>query len=54
MDIVLCLVTQLCPTLCDLMDRAHQAPLSMAIPQAGILEWVAMPSSRGMVDTEYC
>ena len=26
---------------------AHQAPLSMGIPQARILEWVAMPSSRG-------
>ena len=25
---------------------AHQAPLSMGILQAGILEWVAMPSSR--------
>ena len=26
---------------------AHQAPLSMRILQAGILEWVAMPFSRG-------
>ena len=26
---------------------ARQAPLSMEILQAGILEWVAMPSSRG-------
>ena len=26
---------------------AHQAPLSMGIHQAKILEWVAMPSSRG-------
>ena len=26
---------------------AHQAPLSMGIVQARILEWVAMPSSRG-------
>ena len=25
---------------------AHQAPLSMGILQASILEWVAMPSSR--------
>ena len=25
----------------------HQAPLSMGILQASILEWVAMPSSRG-------
>ena len=27
--------------------RAHQAPLSMGILQAKILEWVAIPSSRG-------
>ena len=26
---------------------AHQAPLSTGILQARILEWVAMPSSRG-------
>ena len=26
---------------------AHQAPLSAGIIQARILEWVAMPSSRG-------
>ena len=26
---------------------AHQAPLSMGIFQAGILEWVAVHSSRG-------
>ena len=26
---------------------AHQGPLSMGILQARILEWVAMPSSRG-------
>ena len=25
----------------------HQAPLSLGILQARILEWVAMPSSRG-------
>ena len=27
---------------------AHQAPLSMGILQARILEWVAMPSSRNL------
>ena len=43
----MCLVTQLCLTLCHPMALAQQAPLSMAIPQATILEWVAMPSSRG-------
>ena len=43
---VLCLVTQSCLTLFILMD-SHQASLSMGILQATILEWVAMPSSRG-------
>ena len=38
---------QSCPTLCNPMDLARQAPLSMGILQARILEWVAMPSSRG-------
>ena len=43
----LCLVTQLCPILCDPMDcKACQAPLSMVVLQTRILEWVAMPSSR--------
>ena len=42
-----CLVTQLCPTLCDPWTVAHQAPLSMGILQARILEWVPMPYSRG-------
>ena len=32
---------------CDPMDCSHQAPLSMRILQARILEWVAMPSFRG-------
>ena len=29
---------------------AHEAPLSMGILQARILDWVAMPSSRGSGD----
>ena len=44
---VLCLVAQSCPTLCDPMNCSPQAPLSMEILQARILEWAAMPSSRG-------
>ena len=44
---VLCLVTQLCPTCCDPIDSRSQAPLSMGTLHARILEWVAMPSSRG-------
>ena len=43
---VLCLVTQSCLTLYDLMDCSCQAPLSMGILQVRILEWLAMPSSR--------
>ena len=46
-DLVLCLVTQSCPTLATPWTVAHQAPLSMGILQATIVEWVAMPSSRG-------
>ena len=38
---------QSCPTLCDPMAVVRRAPLSMGILQARILEWVAMPSSRG-------
>ena len=42
-----CSVAQWCPTLCGLWTVAHQIPLSMGILQARILEWVAIPSSRG-------
>ena len=38
---------QSCPTLCDPMDCSRQAPLSIRILQARILEWVAMSSPRG-------
>ena len=34
-------------SLSDPWTIAHQAPLSMEILQARILEWVAMPFSRG-------
>ena len=55
-----CLVAQSCPTLCNPMDyTARQAPLSMGfsppgssvhgVLQARILEWVAMPFSRGSI-----
>ena len=42
-----CLVAQSCPTLGTPWIVAHQAPLSIRILQARILEWVAMRSSRG-------
>ena len=38
---------QSCPTLCNLMDCSLQSSSIHRIPQAGILEWIAMPSSRG-------
>ena len=44
---ILCLVAQSCLTLESPWTVARQAPPSMGILQATILEWVAMPSSRG-------
>ena len=38
---------QLCPTLCNPMDRSLPGSCVHGILQAGILEWFAMPSSRG-------
>ena len=46
----MCLCAQLlqsCPTVCDPMDCRLQGSSVIAILQATILEWVAMPSSRG-------
>ena len=43
--IVLCFVNQLCVTFWDPMDISHQAPLSMGVLQARMLEWVAISSS---------
>ena len=37
----------LCPTLCDTMDSSLPGSSLHGILQARILEWVAMPSSRG-------
>ena len=39
---------QLCTTLCDPMDCSPPSSSVHGILQAGILEWVAMPSSRGL------
>ena len=44
---VLCLVTQSCPTLCDLINCCPPGSSVHGILQARIMEWVAMPSSRG-------
>ena len=46
------LVSQLCPTLCDPMDRSPPGSSVRAILQAGILEWVAIPFSRGISHTQ--
>ena len=42
-----CLVTQLCPTLCNSMDYSPPDSSVHGILQAGILDWVAIPFSRG-------
>ena len=41
------LVIQLCPILCNLMDCSPPGSSVLGSPQAGILEWVAIPFSRG-------
>ena len=41
------LVTQLCPTLCNLLDCNAPSFSVHGILQARILEWVVMPFSRG-------
>ena len=45
--LVLMLVTQLCPTLCDPTDCNPPGSSVRGILQARILEWVAISSSRG-------
>ena len=42
-----CACTQLCPTLCNPMDYSPPGSSVHGIFQARILEWGAMPSSRG-------
>ena len=41
------LVTQLCPTLCNPMDCSPPSSSVLRIPQARVLEWVAIPFPRG-------
>ena len=41
------LVTQLCPILCDPKDNTPPGSSAHGILQARILEWVAIPFSRG-------
>ena len=42
-----CLVTKSYLTLCDPMDHSPPASSVHGIPQARILEWIAIPFSRG-------
>ncbi|CAM9415088.1 unnamed protein product [Rangifer tarandus platyrhynchus] len=46
------LVAQLCPTLCNPMDYSPPGSSVHRILQARILEWVAMPSSKGIFLTQ--
>ena len=45
-------VAQLCPTLCDSMDCSLPGSSAHGILQARILEWVAIPFSRGIFPTQ--
>ena len=45
--VFMCLVAQWCPTLCDPMDCSLPGCSVHGISQARILEWVAIPFSRG-------
>ena len=40
------LVTQPCPTLCDPMDCSLPGSFVHGIPQARMLEWIAIPFSK--------
>ena len=44
--VMLCSLSQLCRLFVTPWTVARQAPLSVGILQARILEWVAMPSSK--------
>ena len=49
---MLCLVTQSCLTLCDPMDCSPPGSSVHGILQARILEWVVVPSSRGLFTSQ--
>ena len=46
-----CLVAQSCPTLCDPMNYSPPGSSALGIFQESILEWVAIPFSRGSSQT---
>ena len=45
--VYVCLVSQSCSTLCDLMDYSPAGSSVHGILQPRILEWVGIPFSRG-------
>ena len=47
-----CLVTTLCPTVCDNMDCSPSSSSVHEISQARILEWVAISFSKGILTQE--
>ena len=49
---ICCLVTKLCLTLCDPMDCSPPDFSVHWVFQARILEWIVMPSSRGLFPTQ--
>ena len=49
---ILCLVAQLCPTLCDSLDWSPPGSSDHGIFQARILDWVAISFSRGIFLTQ--
>ena len=49
---MLCLVTQLCLTLCDPMDCRRLGSSVHGILQTRILEWIAIPFTRGIFPTQ--
>ena len=42
-------ISHSCPTLCDPMDLAPQAPLSMEFSRQDYWRWVAIPFSRANI-----
>ena len=41
---------QLCPTLCDLLDYGHQAPLSMGLSRQEYWSGLSCPPARDLLD----
>ena len=46
----LCLVAQSCPTFCDPVDYSPPGSSVHGIFQAGILEWIAIPTPGNLCD----